>query len=54
MQPNAKWWLGLGAFILVALAGQSDHIPDGFWRHAVAVGGIVGTAINAYMIQRSN
>jgi hypothetical protein len=51
MRSNATYWVGMVAFVLVALAGQSDHIPDGFWRHAVAIGGIVGTAVSGYLIQ---
>jgi hypothetical protein len=48
---NGKWWIGLAASILVALAGQPDSVPDN-WRHILGLLGIVGTAINGYMLQR--
>jgi hypothetical protein len=44
-------WMGLTASILVALAGQADFMPEP-WRHWLVIGGIVGTAINGYLIER--
>ncbi len=51
MNDNAKYWLGLVTSVFTALAGQAEVIPEPY-RHFVSVLGIIGTAINGYMIQR--
>lgn len=51
MNQNTKYWVGLVASVLTALAGQAEIIPEP-WRHYVSVLGIIGSAINGYMIQR--
>lgn len=51
MSPNVKYWVGMGAAVLMALAGQVDAMPEP-WNHIFSIGGVVGTAISGYMIQR--
>jgi hypothetical protein len=51
MSNNARYWVGMIASVLVALAGQAEVIPEPY-RHVVSVLGIVGTAVTGYMIQR--
>lgn len=48
---NAPWWAGLVAFVLVSIAAESHALPD-HWRHFASVAGVVGVAINAYLIRR--
>ena len=43
-QSQTGYWLGLGASVLVAIAGQAEILPEP-WRHIVAILGIVGTAV---------
>jgi hypothetical protein len=50
-RTNTPWWIGMVASVLVALAGQSHDLPD-TWRHAASVAGIIGTAINGFLIRR--
>ena len=51
MSSNVRWFLGLVASILVALSANLDKLPESL-RTYFAVGGIIGTAVTAYMIQR--
>jgi hypothetical protein len=51
MSANAKYWVGMVASVLTAIAGQAEVIPEPY-RHIVSLLGIVGTAISGYMIQR--
>lgn len=50
---NAKYWVGMVATIVVALAGQAEVFPEPY-RHYLSVLGILGTAVMGYMIQRPN
>jgi hypothetical protein len=51
MNPNVKFWIGMFASILVAVAGMATQI-DPPWDKALALAGLVGTAINGVLIQR--
>lgn len=44
MNENAKYWIGMAASVLVALAGQADATPEP-WNHLLSIGGVIGTAI---------
>ena len=48
---NLPYYLGLFASICVAVAGQAELIPEPY-RHWVSLLGIIGTAVNGYLIQR--
>ena len=51
MNNNARYWIGMVASVCIALAGQAEILPEPS-RHIVSILGIVGTAMNGYMIQR--
>lgn len=53
MNPNVKYWIGMVASVCVALAGQAEVIDEPY-RHYVSILGIVGTAVNGYLLQRPN
>ena len=50
-RDNRAYWLGMIASLLMALAGQAEVFPEPY-RHYVAVLGILGTALNGFMIQQ--
>jgi hypothetical protein len=50
VSTEAKFWAGMVASILVAIAGQAEVLPEP-WRHYASIGGIVGTAVTGYMLQ---
>lgn len=51
LEGQLRLWAGLAASVSAALLAQSDLIPDGKWRHSLAIAGIVGTAVNGYFLQ---
>ena len=52
MNSQTWYWLGMLASIAVALSGSADRFPDGFWKHVFQIAGVIGTAVNGYLIQR--
>jgi hypothetical protein len=50
VSTEAKFWAGMVASILVAIAGQAEVLPEP-WRHYASIGGIVGTAVTGYMLR---
>jgi high-affinity nickel permease len=50
MNSNVKWWAGMVACVLIALAGQADAMPEP-WNHVFSIGGVIGTAVSGYMIR---
>jgi hypothetical protein len=48
---NAKFWVGLIACVLVAIAAQAHTLPEP-WSHIVSMLGTVGAAVNGYLIRR--
>jgi hypothetical protein len=48
---NAKWWIGLVACVMVAIAAQAHTLPEP-WSHIVSVLGTIGASVNGYMIKR--
>jgi hypothetical protein len=48
---NAKFWIGLIACVLVAVAAQAHTLPEP-WSHAVSIAGTIGAAVNGYLIKR--
>lgn len=48
---NSRFWVGLIACVLVAVAAQSHTLPEP-WSHVVSVLGTVGAAVNGYLIRR--
>jgi hypothetical protein len=42
-------WAGLIAFVLVSVAAQAHTLPDP-WSHIVSIGGLVGAAIQAWLM----
>lgn len=48
---NTKYWVGLVASVLVALASETTLFPAS-WHSVLSILGLVGTAVNGYMIQR--
>lgn len=51
VQGQVGWWVGLVTSIAVALAGQADQLPPQVAPY-INLLALVGTAVNAYMIQR--
>ena len=51
MNPNVKFWIGMVASILVAVAGMAPQI-DPPYDKILTLAGLVGTAINGVLIQR--
>jgi hypothetical protein len=48
---NEKFWIGLIACVLVAIAAQAHTMPEP-WSHIVSGAGTVGAAINGFLIRR--
>ena len=48
---NAKFWIGMIACVLVAIAAQAHALPEP-WSHIVSTLGTIGAAINGYLIRR--
>ena len=51
MTTNLAWFLGLLAFVGTACASQVASFPEP-WRPWIAIGGVIGTAVSGYMMQR--
>ncbi len=51
MNPNIKFWVGMVASILVAVASMAPQI-DPPYDKILMLAGLVGTAINGVLIQR--
>jgi hypothetical protein len=51
VSSNAKYFIGMAAAVLMALAGQADAMPEP-WNHIFSIAGVVGAAVSGYMIQR--
>lgn len=47
---NIAWLVGMVTFVCVAILGQAELIGEP-WRHYIAIGAIVGTAVSGYMYQ---